>query len=78
MTTQVIITLDVPALPLDEYARRTGQKFNTCKQQVKEGKLPILQEKKGAKIYVNMVAMYKTCNEAAGWNMKVPSNAYSL
>lgn len=77
ITTQVIITLDMPAIPLDEYARRTGQKFDTCKQQAKEGKLPLLQEKKGAKIYVNLVAMYKTCNEAAGWSMQVPDAVYA-
>ncbi|MEC4728149.1 hypothetical protein HWQ46_21670 [Shewanella sp. D64] len=73
-----VIQFDLPAIPIEEYARRSGQGLDRCRQQVKEGKLPVLQEKAKGKIYVNLVAMAMTCQEAAQWNMKVPSAQYSL
>lgn len=75
---QVVIALDIPAVTLEEYARRSGQGLDRVRQQVKLGKLPVLQGEKKGKTYINLVAMYKTCAEAAGWDMKVPSEAHSL
>lgn len=74
----VVIMLDLPAIPLAEYARRSGQSIKHCESQVKEGKLPILQEKPKAKVYVNLIAMAKTCAEAAQWNNRGPSSEYQL
>ena len=74
----VVIQLDLPAIPLAEYARRSGQTIKHSESQVKQGKLPILQEMPKAKVYVNLIAMAKTCAEAAQWNNRAPSSEYSL
>ena len=75
---QVVITLDIPAITLEEYARRSGQGLDRVRQQAKMGKIPTLQGHRKGKVYVNLVAMYKTCYEAAGWDMKAPDVEYSL
>ena len=77
-TVQVVIALDIPAVTLEEYARRSGQGLDRVRQQAKLGKLPILQAGKNEKTYVNLVAMYKTCAEAAQWDMRAPSTEYQV
>lgn len=78
MGQQIVITLDLPAIPLEEYARRSGQTLDACRHQVKSGQIPTMQEKPGAKVYVNLIAMHRACLESATWNMSSPSQAYSI
>ncbi|MEC4724668.1 hypothetical protein HWQ46_03785 [Shewanella sp. D64] len=74
----VVIQLDLPAIPIEEYARRSGQPLSHCESQSKTGELPIIQAGRGCRKYVNLIAMAQTCSEAAQWNMKVPAAEYSL
>lgn len=59
-----VISIDTPWVCTDEYARRTGQKMDAVRHQLREGVLPIIQPSgtKG-KIFINMIALAKMCSE---------------
>lgn len=74
----ITISLVLPAMTLEAYAELQHESIRSVRIQADKGLLPILQTVKGGKRYVNMVAMLKTCDEAATWNVQAPSKAYSL
>lgn len=60
----IAISIDTPMVCIDEYARRTGQKIDAVRYQLREKELPIIQPA-GAKgkIFINMIALAKMCTE---------------
>jgi hypothetical protein len=54
------IQLDMPYLPVDEFARRWGITPQAVRGMVHEGKLPIKRKKRGEKkVYINMLAFWE-------------------
>ncbi|WP_159739237.1 DNA-binding protein [Vibrio atypicus] len=52
--------LDMPYLPVDEFARRWGITPQAVRGMVHEGKLPIKRKKRGEKkVYINMLAFWE-------------------
>ena len=65
------IALDVPLLTIPEYARRSGATINVVRKQCDNGQLPFIQNGTGGTRYINMVQLYKYCEEA---NANKPHN----
>ena len=65
MRTTSIIHLDAPLLPIEEYARRTGQKVVSVREQCAMGLIPA--EKVGRKWHVNVALMTDQALEKEGW-----------
>ncbi|PLR23186.1 regulator [Pantoea endophytica] len=59
MRPSITIVIPEPYLPLDEYCRRTGTKYETAKNLIEYGKLPIKPKgtQKKALIEINMAAL---------------------
>lgn len=65
------IILDTPMLSLEEYARRTGITVESVRNQCDKGHLPFIQKTRNGKRYINMVQLFKRCNDANAeqqWN----------
>ena len=56
--------IDAPFLPVDEYARRTGQTVTAVRKQCQSAKLPIMpRENHKSPFMINMVLLFKKANE---------------
>ncbi len=54
------IQLDVPYLPVEEFARRWGVTPQSVRNMVHEGRLPIKKKKRGEKkVYINMLVLWE-------------------
>ncbi len=58
--------LDMPYLPVEEFARRWGVTPQAVRNMIHEGKLPTKKRKRGEKKrYINMLALWKHAEEDA-------------
>ena len=67
----MILSPDTPLLSIEEYARRTGITVASVRNQCDKGHLPFIQQETRGTRYINMVQLYKRCNEANAervWN----------
>ncbi|WP_414931832.1 DNA-binding protein [Vibrio europaeus] len=54
------IQLDMPYLPVEEFARRWGITPQAVRNMVHEGKLPTKKKKRGEKkVYINMLVLWE-------------------
>jgi len=60
------LQIDTPILEVSEFCRRTGAEESAVKRQLQERNIPSISfsKKKGAKMYVDMVAIYRMAAEA--------------
>lgn len=67
---EINLYISEPYLPVEEYARRTGESVDAVRGQIRRGRLPI-REKKNPKdrVYINMTALHI---EAAGIDEDTP------
>lgn len=56
---EIKVLVSEPFLPVEEYARRTGETVDSVRGQIRRGNLPI-KHKKNAKdrVYINMTALH--------------------
>ncbi|TCJ98808.1 hypothetical protein EV694_1235 [Volucribacter psittacicida] len=60
MNQPIIIQVDMPFLPVEEFARRNGVDAKAVRRLVGKGVLPIRNRPSGkGKIYINMIALMK-------------------
>ena len=65
----ILVLVSEPYLPVEEYARRTGQSVDAVRGQIRRGRLPIrpkLHPKD--RVYINMTALHL---EAAGDSARI-------
>ncbi len=67
----VPIQLDMPYLPVEEFARRWGVSEQAVRNMIHEGKLPAKKKKRGEKKrYINMLALWQHAQEDADESAK--------
>ena len=74
----VVIQPDMAPITLKEYAQRHGMTLEAVRTQAARNAIPTLQVGKGSTIYVNQAQMIMSSLEAAGWNVRVPLDIYSV
>lgn len=77
-STTVVIQPDMLPLTIEAYARKTNQTARAVRDQAAAGHIPTIQRKKGATIYVNQAAMILSSLRAADWDVRVPSDQFSV
>lgn len=74
----VIIQPDMAPITLKEYALRHGMTVESVRAQAHRGTIPTLQIGKSTTLYVNQAQMIMSSLEAAGWDVKVPKDTYTV
>ncbi|WP_261843496.1 hypothetical protein [Aliamphritea ceti] len=57
-----VILVDVPAVTVSEYARRTGLSLSVVRSQVADRRIPVIRQ--GKQVLVNLMALGKQAIEA--------------
>jgi hypothetical protein len=56
---EIKILVSEPFLPVEEYARRTGETVDSIRGQIRRGKIPIKQKQHAKdRVYINMTALH--------------------
>ncbi|MGR5464540.1 hypothetical protein ACPV5G_16500 [Photobacterium damselae] len=74
----IILQADLAPITLREYARRQGQTLEAVRAQAARKNIPTLQIEKGSTLYVNQAQMVMASLEAAGWNVKIPHDFFTV
>ncbi len=65
--TDIQLVVAEPFLPLEEYARRTGETVDSVRGQIRRGKLPIRRKQHARdRVYINMTALHLQAIEDSG------------
>ncbi|MCD9497592.1 hypothetical protein [Photobacterium carnosum] len=74
----IIIQPDMSPITIAEYARKHATTVAAVRSQVHRKTIPVIRLGEASTIYINQAAMIIGSLKAAGWDVEVPQDVYSI